>query len=88
MEIAVDGKLEYILSLNEEKTVAVQGLLGKTVVEIRDRRVRVTSSPCQNKICIEQGWVTHGVIACLPNKVVITIGKTGKDGSTPDAVTE
>lgn len=88
VEIAVDGKLEYVLSLTEEKTVAVQGLHGTTFVEIRDHRVRVTDSPCQNKLCIQQGWVAHGVIACLPNKVVITIGKTGEKGSAPDAVTE
>jgi hypothetical protein len=88
VEIAIDGKLEYVLSLTEEKTVAVQGLTGKTLVEIRDNRVRVTESPCQNKLCIQQGWVARGVIACLPNKVVITIGKTGEKGSAPDAVTE
>jgi hypothetical protein len=88
VEIAVDGKLEYVLSLTEEKTVAVQGLTGKTLVEIRDHRVRVTESPCRNKLCIQQGWVARGVIACLPNKVVITIGKIGEKGSAPDAVTE
>jgi hypothetical protein len=88
VEIDVDGNLEYVLPLDEEKTVPVQGPLGTTLVEIKNHRVRVVESPCQNKLCIQQGWVEHGVIACLPNKVLITVGKNGKRGSEPDAVTE
>ena len=88
VEIVVDGNLEYVLPLDEEKTVPVQGPQGITLVEIRNHRVRVVESPCQNKLCVKQGWVEHGVIACLPNKVLITVGKNRKKGSEPDAVTE
>ncbi|MDQ7786656.1 MAG: NusG domain II-containing protein [Thermodesulfovibrionales bacterium] len=88
VEIDVDGNLEYVLPLDEEKTVSVQGPQGTTLIEIRNHRVRVVESPCQNRLCIQQGWVEHGVITCLPNKVLLTVGKNRKMGSEPDAVTE
>ena len=88
VEIHVDGNLEYVLPFDEEKTVSVQGPQGTTLVEIRNHRARVVESPCQNKLCVQQGWVKQGISACLPNKVLITIGKSGKKGAGPDAVTE
>lgn len=88
VEIVVDGKLEYVLPVDEEEIVRVRGPHGVTLVEIRNRRVRVIESPCENKLCVRQGWVAHGVIACLPNKVLITVGNGRGRGSEPDAVTE
>ncbi|MEW6586449.1 MAG: NusG domain II-containing protein, partial [Nitrospirota bacterium] len=70
VEISADGKLRYVLPLDVDRTVSVRGEHGPTVVEIKGRRVRVIESPCPNKICIHQGWLEHGVIACVPNRVV------------------
>jgi len=79
VQIEVNGRPVYILPADKEKIVSVEGPEGKTVVEIRDHRVRVTESPCQNKLCIKQGWVESGAIVCLPNRVVITIGGQGNE---------
>ena len=79
VRIEVNGHPVYILPADKEKIVSVEGPEGKTVVEIRDHRVRVTESPCQNKLCIKQGWVERGAIVCLPNRVVITIGGQGNE---------
>lgn len=79
VRIEVNGRPVYILPADKEKVVSVEGPEGKTVVEIRDHRVRVTESPCQNKLCIKQGWVKSGAIVCLPNRVVITIGGQGNE---------
>ena len=79
VRIEVNGRPVYILPADKEKIVSVEGPEGRTVVEIRDHRVRVTESPCQNKLCIKQGWVESGAIVCLPNKVIITIGGQGKE---------
>ena len=79
VRIEVNGSPVYILPADKEKIVSVEGPEGKTVVEIRDHRVRVTESPCQNKLCIKQGWIESGAIVCLPNRVVITIGGQGNE---------
>jgi hypothetical protein len=86
VHIEVNGRPAYILPLDEDRTVAVEGPLGKTLIEIENQRVRVTDSPCRNKLCIQQGWVGSGTIICLPNRVVITVGSQDKS-TTVDATT-
>jgi hypothetical protein len=86
VHIEVDGRPSYILPLDKDRTVTVEGPLGKTWIEIKDRRVRVTDSPCRNKLCIQQGWVRSGTIICLPNRVVVTVGDHDKS-TTVDATT-
>ena len=84
--IEVDGKPAYILPIDKDRILSVQGPIGQTIVEIKDRKVRVTDSPCSNKFCIKQGWVGSGSIICLPNRVVVTIGNKDKKKG-PDAIT-
>jgi hypothetical protein len=74
VHIEVNGRSVYVLPIDKDRTVSVKGPEGKTVVEIKDHRVRVTESPCRNKLCIKQGWIESGAIVCLPNRVVVTIG--------------
>ncbi|MBQ0051293.1 MAG: NusG domain II-containing protein [Treponema sp.] len=60
---------EYEYSLNEDGIYKVEGDIGITTFEIKNKRVRVLDSPCPNKICINQGW--DNVLVCMPNQVVI-----------------
>jgi hypothetical protein len=73
-------------SLNEDRLVEVQGPLGTTVLRIHGGRAKVESSPCPDKLCIRMGEVGRegGVIACVPNQVVISVGQ-GRSGDL-DAV--
>jgi hypothetical protein len=88
VQIEVDSRPVYILPIDKDRTVSVEGPVGKTVVEIRNHRVRVTESPCQNKLCIKQGWIESGAIICLPNRVVVTIGnQEEKSDKIVDAIT-
>jgi hypothetical protein len=66
---------EWIFPLDSERTVAVPGPLGDTVVQIRQAQVRVLSSPCPEKICVRSGAIARPGqwIACLPNRVFIDI---------------
>jgi len=86
VHIEANGRPSYILPLDKDTTVTVEGPLGKTLIEIKDQRVRVADSPCRNKLCIEQGWARSGTIICLPNRVVITVGDHDKS-TTVDATT-
>lgn len=85
--IEVDGNPLYLLPLDKDRIVSVAGPEGRTTIEIKDRRVRITESPCRNKLCIKQGWVKSGSIICLPNKVVVTVGNRVKKHNIVDAIT-
>lgn len=74
VHIEVNGRSVYVLPIDKDRTVSVEGPEGKTVIEIKDHRIRVTESPCRNKLCIQQGWIGSGAIVCLPNRVIVTIG--------------
>ena len=57
------------------------------VISITPDGVRVTESDCKNRICIHQGLMTSGdlPIACLPNKLLITV--SSDEGNAADAYT-
>lgn len=85
VRIEVDGKLRYTLPLDIDKTIELDGTIGKAKVEIKGGKVRMKEAPCDNKICIHQGWIESGAIICLPNRVIVTVSRPGKN-KEPDAV--
>jgi hypothetical protein len=73
----------WLFSQDVAENLTVAGPLGDTVVEIRNGEARVLSSPCANQTCIAAGAIhAHGQwIACLPNRVLVSIGgETGPAG--------
>jgi hypothetical protein len=87
VRIEMDGKPVYILPIGRNKSVSVEGPLGKTNIEIKDHKVRITESPCNNKHCIRQGWTQQGTIICLPNRILVTIDDESQKSGTIDAIT-
>ena len=85
--VEVNGKPVYILPLDKNRILSVEGPAGNTTIEIKDHAVRITDSPCSNKLCIKQGWIHSGSIVCLPNRVVVTIGNKDRQKDGPDAIT-
>ncbi len=63
--------IDYVFSLDIDQIISVPGVLGDTVFEIKDKKARIISSPCQNKTCIAQGWTN--TLICLPNRVIATL---------------
>jgi hypothetical protein len=84
--IEVNGKPEYTFPLQTDRMVSVGGPYGNTVIEIRDRKVRVKEAHCPNQLCVKEGWISKGVIVCLPNKIVIVVGGRDNGGKDVDAV--
>ena len=82
----VEGEWAFPLTRNLE--FPVKGPLGTTVVEIRDGRAAVESSPCPNQTCVLAGFVERPGqwVACLPNQVFVRLeGSNGAeklDGAT------
>ncbi|MEW6001750.1 MAG: NusG domain II-containing protein [Nitrospirota bacterium] len=79
VKIDVDGHPLYLLPIEKDVKVSVEGPEGKTIVEIKDRKIRIAESPCLNRLCIKQGWIKRGAIVCLPNRVVVTVGDENDD---------
>jgi hypothetical protein len=73
--IEVDQKVVKRVPLGKNQIIPVEGRLGVTQVEILDGRAHIHSSPCQNKICINSGFIqsTNRVAACLPNRVILKV---------------
>jgi hypothetical protein len=81
------GGGQWEFPLDAAEILTVPGPLGDTVVELRDRRVRILSSPCANQTCVAAGAIgAHGQwIACLPNQVLVSISGGGHNGEEVDA---
>lgn len=57
--------------LNSDCTFSVN----QTEFEVNCGKIRVTSSPCKDKICVKTGFIDKPsqTIVCLPEKIVVTI---------------
>ncbi len=84
--IEVNGKPEYTFPLDINRIVSVNGPLGKEVIEIRARRVRIEEAPCPNQLCVKEGWISRGIIVCVPNGVVVLVGGGKNNKKKFDAV--
>ena len=75
MLVQIDDEEAIRASLAENQRFSVDGPLGRTEIEIRDRSVRVVDSPCSKKICVRTGWIhkPYQTIICVPNRVVIRL---------------
>lgn len=74
---------QWIYPLREDRQVTVSGPLGDELIDIRDGKAFVETSPCPNKICILQGKISRPGqwIACLPNKIFIRISGRAERGA-------
>jgi hypothetical protein len=87
VRIDVEGQPLYVLPIEKERMLTVDGPQGETVIEIKNQKLRVKDSSCTRKLCVKQGWIERGVIVCLPNKVVITVGNDNdEDNTVVDAI--
>jgi hypothetical protein len=83
--------LTVIPSSDGEKPKVIEGTDTSyehyNVISITSDGVSVTESDCKNRTCIHQGVISSGdlPIACLPNKLLITI--TSNESGDADAYT-
>ena len=77
--IEIDGKPAYTLPLYANRLLTVGGPYGNTLIEIQGGKVRVKEAHCRNQLCAKEGWISKGVIVCLPNKLVIIVGGSKRD---------
>lgn len=85
-EVDVAGRGVLSLDINRNGSFDVAGHLGVVRIEVRDRRVRILSSPCARQVCRHSGWIEEAgeVLVCLPNMTVVRL--PGRRAGTADAV--
>ena len=73
---------ETVAPLGEDAELVVAGALGEVVVRIEDGRVRVTESGCPDQTCVNSRALgsPSGVIACVPNRVIVRVEGGEDDG--------
>lgn len=69
------GKIFREVSLTRDQRIEVPGPLGISIINIKQRKARITSDPSPRQYCVRQGWLQQvGEIAlCLPNQVSIEL---------------
>ena len=72
--IEVEGKLTHRYPLDTDRRVQVGSPYGHLTLEIKDKKARVAGASCPNRLCELQGWVSRGVIICLPARITVTVG--------------
>lgn len=75
--IEVDGQPAFTAAVRENRIIRLQSSVGPVEVEISNGRARVREAHCPNQLCVKQGWVSRGIIVCLPGRVVVFVG--GRD---------
>lgn len=89
LQVMVNNEIVQRLSLAENQQQAIQGVLGESVIEVRDGQARFVSSPCRNQVCVHHGWAQHSgeLLACLPNRIALVLaGNAAQPANDIDAV--
>lgn len=69
----------YNYDITKDRVINVEGSIGLTVVEIKQRKVRIISSPCPNHTCMRSSISFYPEsLVCLPNDVIIQIEGEGE----------
>lgn len=75
--------------LSKDRLIKINGSMGQSIIEIKQRKARFIHSPCRNKFCIIHGWLgsSGDITACLPNKMSISLqGDLQQQGRQYDAI--
>jgi hypothetical protein len=61
--------------LNQARELIIHGALGDSLISINQGKVRFKQSPCNNKYCVHQGWLSRAgqVAICIPNQISLQL---------------
>jgi hypothetical protein len=86
--ITVGNTVYAQVPLSRTHVYRVPGTLGISEIEVRDGQIRFNSSPCQGQQCVHSGWAKRGgeFIACVPNRVSVSVLGQGAGGDYYDSI--
>lgn len=75
LEVYYEDELILSKDLNIDSEYTVDGLLGKVVIEVKNKKVRVKEENSPKHICSKEGYISDSSkpLICLPNKIIIKI---------------
>lgn len=85
--IEISGEPTYTFPLDINRIIPLSSPYGNSVIEIRDKKVRIREADCPNQLCVKQGWISKGIIICLPNKILVIVGTRNNPEKDIDAIT-
>ena len=73
-KIYKNSDLIATVSLNENAEFTLPEAQG-FLFSVKDGKISVTASPCENKICVHSGYISKGgqSIVCLPERLVVAL---------------
>jgi len=86
-EIYVDGMLYKSAALSEdEQTIEINSESGQNVLMVYADGIKMISADCPTQTCVHtpKQSISGGVIACLPNKVIVRL--SGEHDSEVDVI--
>lgn len=86
--IEVDNIMKHQLLLSKDTQITVEGIIGKTIIEIKQKCVNVIDSDCPAHICVKSSVIKQAgdIIVCAPNKVAVYI--IGNNQNNFNVITE
>lgn len=82
VEINVNNKMYGTYSLNKNRTIVVSENGQRNIVVIKDGAVQMKEASCKNQVCVHHSAISRvgESIICLPNKVIVKITGSSKNG--------
>ena len=78
VRISSNNKI-FDYDITKDRVINIPGTLGDTVVEIKNKKVRILNSPCPNHTCMRSSISRYPEsLVCLPNDVIIQIEGEGE----------
>lgn len=74
--VKVQGHIVRTVDLNKNtgpEPITVQGKLGPVIIEVENKKIRISEARCPDQICVKQGWIDSLAqsIICVPNELAI-----------------
>jgi hypothetical protein len=86
VRILTEPPQEMIFSEPQAQPVEIRGRTGPAFIEWgSDNRIRIKSSSCPCKTCVNMGWTDRSSLICVPNGIVVEPQVDGRQ--QVDAVT-
>ncbi|PKL47693.1 MAG: hypothetical protein CVV42_12415 [Candidatus Riflebacteria bacterium HGW-Riflebacteria-2] len=86
VRILTEPPQELVFNQAQPRPVEVKGRTGLAVIEWgSDKRIRISSSACPCKTCVNMGWTDSSSLICVPNGIIVE--PLVNTGQKVDAVT-
>ncbi|MBU1108521.1 MAG: NusG domain II-containing protein [Candidatus Riflebacteria bacterium] len=86
IRIFTDPAQKLVFSGPQAQPIQVNGKIGPATVEWGDGgKIRIVSSACPCKVCVNMGWTDNSSLVCVPNGIIVD--PTAAASSEIDAVT-